>query len=152
MANAKNKHSSRIHSRTRFISNYETPARKAILVIIVIAIFAVIVSLICSFTFNTERTIKSEISNLATGYYEDYLYKSISSSGKDINEVMQKYVDTGFSTIPLRQLILHSPQKSSLENTMLNYCDENATLIQFFPTEPFGKTDYRVEYTYSCSF
>lgn len=152
MANAKNKHSSKIHSRARFVPSHDTPARKAILTVITLIIFAVLISAVCSIIFNAERTTKSAISNLATEYYENYLHQSISSSGEDINKVMQKYTDTGFSAIPLRQLILRSSQDKAVKEAILKYCDENATLIQFFPIEPFSKTDYRVEYTYSCSF
>ena len=152
MANAKNKHSSKIHSRTRFAPSCETPARKLILIIIILAVFIVSISIACSIIFDTERTVKSTISNLATEYYEDYLYQSISSSGEDIDKVMQKYVDTGFSAIPLRQLIFRSSQGTAIKDTILRYCDEDATHIQFFPTAPFKKSDYKVKYTYSCSF
>ena len=152
MANAKNKHSSKIHSRARFAPSCETPARKLILIVIILIVLTVSASITCSIIFDTERTVKSTISNLATEYYEDYLYQSISSSGEDIDKVMQKYVDTGFSAIPLRQLIFRSSQDTTIKDTILKYCDEDATHIQFFPTAPFGKTDYKVEYTYSCSF
>lgn len=152
MANAKNKHSSKIHSRARFTSSHETPARKLVLIVIILAIFTVSISIACSIIFDTEHTVKSTISNLATEYYEDYLYQSISSSGEDIDKVMQKYVDTGFSAIPLRQLIFRSSQGAAVKDTILKYCDEDVTHIQFFPTAPFGKADYKVEYTYSCSF
>ena len=152
MANAKNKHSSKIHSRARFAPSYETPARKLILIVIILIVFTVSASITCSIIFDAEHTVKSTISSLAADYYEDYLYRNISSSGEDIDTVMQKYVNTGFSAIPLRQLIFRSSQGAAAKDTILKYCDEDATHIQFFPTAPFGKADYKVEYTYSCSF
>lgn len=155
MANAKNKHSRKIHqSRSRFLSSHtKTPTQKIILVVIVLAIIAVFIALFCSLAFNAERTTKAKISHLATDYYENYFYPNLSPNGKDMSEVLGRYANTGLARVTLRQLILSNPNLSKQDASQLQkYCDENSTFVQFFPTEPYGKSDYRAEFTYSCSF
>ena len=151
MAYAKNKYSSHIHSKTRFLSHSKTPAQKVTFIVIIIAIIVVAIALVCSLILNPEHTTKSTISKLATEYYEEYFYPNISTD--DISKTMSKYANSGFSKIPLSQLLLYNNQQNaSYQPSLTKYCDENTTYIQFFPTEPFGKTDYRIEYTYSCNF
>ena len=155
MAYAKNKHSSKIHqSKNRFLSsNAKSPAQKTILAVIILAVITVFVALICSLVFNPEHTTKSTISQLAAEYYEDYFYPNIFSGNKDMSEVLNRYTNTGLAKISLRQLLLYNDQQNiGYQNLLTKYCDENNTFVQFFPTEPYGKTNYRAEYTYSCNF
>ena len=155
MANAKNKHSRKIHqSRSRLLSSRaKTPAQKIILVIIILAIATVFIALICSLIFNPEHTAKTTISQLATEYYEDYFYPNIFSNDKDMSEALGRYTNTGLAKVSLRQLILSNSSLSPADaNFIRQYCDENSTFVQFFPTEPYGKSNYHTEFTYSCSF
>lgn len=155
MAHAKNKHSRKIHqSKNRFLSSRaKTPIQKTIFTVIILAVITVFATLICSLVFNPERTTKSTISHLATEYYEDYFYPNVFSGSQDMSEILGRYTDTGLARITLRQLLLYDNQKNTkYQNTLTKYCDENATFVQFFPTEPYGKTNYRTEFTYSCSF
>lgn len=150
MAYAKNKHSSKVHFKTRFLPSAKTSAQKLTLLAIIVATIAVLTAIICSLVFNAERTTKSTISHLASDYYENYFYSNISSNNPA--EVMNKYTDAGLTRITLRQLLLYTPQNSVYEDTLLRYCDEDNTYVVFYPKAPFGKTDYDTKYTYSCSF
>ena len=152
MAYAKNKSSSEIHaSRTRFLSSSKTPAQKAIITVIILAMLTVIASLISSFLQSPEHRVKSTIAKLAADYYENYFYPDISTN--DISSTLSKYTETGFSRTSLRQLLLYDNQKNAeYRDLITKYCDENSTYVQFFPTEPFGNTNYRIEYTYTCNF
>lgn len=155
MANAKNKHSRKIHkSRNRFLSSRaKSPTQKIILIVIISAIITVFISLICSLFLNPEHNTKSKISQLATEYYEDYFYPNVFSGNKDMSEVLNRYTDTGLAKVSLRQLILSNSNLSEQDASQLQkYCDENTTFVQFFPTEPYDKTSYHTEFTYSCSF
>lgn len=151
MVYAKNKYSSKIHlSRTR-TSNNDTSffVRKITFGIIIIAILYVSIYTICAFFLSPERLTKSQISTLATHYYEDYFYDTLTI---DNPQVMEEYSTLGFSKISLRQLVL-ADQSHSVDTTYLEkYCDDSSTFVQFFPTSPYGKSDYRTEFTYSCSF
>lgn len=155
MANAKNKYSRKIHqSRSRFLSSRaKTPAQKIILIVIILAVISVFAALICSLILNPENTTKSKISRLATEYYEDYFYPNLSPDGKDMSEVLGRYANTGLARVSLRQIILSNSNLSKQDASQLQkYCDENSTFVQFFPTEPYDKSDYHTEFTYSCSF
>ena len=155
MANAKNKHSRKIHkSRSRFLSSRaKSPTQKIILIVIVSTIITVFIALICSLFLNPEHSTKSKISQLATEYYEDYFYPNVFSGSKDMSEVLSRYTGTGLARVSLRQLILSNSSLLPADaNFIRQHCDENSTFVQFFPTEPYNKSDYRTEFTYSCSF
>jgi hypothetical protein len=151
MAYAKNKHSSNIHvSKARLTSSGQAPMQKIILVVIILAVLTVLAALIYSLLFNPERVVKSTISQLSNSYYEDYFYPNISG---DASQALPRYTDTGLSKVTLRQLLLYDDQQTAKYQDLLSkYCDTNATYVQFYPTEPFGKSDYHTEFTYSCSF
>ena len=155
MANAKNKHSHKIHkSRSRFLSSRaKSPTQKIILIVIVSAIITVFIALTCSLILNPENNTKTKISQLATEYYEDYFYPNVFSGNKDMSEILNRYTDTGLAKVSLRQLILSNSNLSPADvNFIRQHCDENTTFVQFFPTDPYNKTSYHTECTYSCSF
>ena len=155
MASAKNKYSTKLHqTKTHFSDSHaKAPVQKTIFIIIVLAILTVFVALLYSLIFNTEHVTKSKISYLATNYYENYFYPNLSPHNKDMSDVLNRYTDTGLARISLRQLILSNQDLSQQDiDYFRKNCDENTTFVQFFPTEPFGSTDYRTEFTYSCSF
>ena len=155
MAYAKNKYSSKMHApKTRFLSaSGKTFAQKTILAVIVLAILLVITSVACVFIFDNERITKNKISNLASKYYENYFYPSMSIDKNKLSEIMSQYTDTGFNNTTLRQIILANGEDYTSDAEFIRkYCDENSTLIRFFPEPPYDNTSYRVEYSYSCSF
>ncbi len=155
MAYAKNKYSSKMHAhRTRFLSSREkTPAQKITLAIIISATILVIISVLCIFILDNERIAKSKISSLASEYYENYFYPSMSIEKDELADVMSDFLETGFNNVNLRQLILATGKDHSADADFLRkYCDEKSTIIRFFPEPPFDKTSYHVEYSYSCDF
>lgn len=153
-AKIKNKrHPRRRSSKSRFLSiRRQTPIQKITLTVIILAILTVIIAVICSLAFDTERTVKSAISSLSTDYYENYFYENISTGNKDMSKVMAKYTETGFAKVTLRQLLLYNQQNSSRKDLLLKHCDENNTSVTFYPEPPYSKASYRTEYSYSCSF
>ena len=153
-AKTKNKRRVKTHSaKSRFLSiRHKTPIQKLTLAVIILAIFTVIIAVICALIFDTERAVKSTISSLATDYYENYFYENISTGNKDMTKTMEKFADTGFSKVTLRQLLLYNQQNSNYKDLLLKHCDENTTSVTFYPESPYSKTSYRTEYSYSCSF
>lgn len=127
-----------------------------IIAVIVLAMFVGIFAIISSFFYTPERIIKSKIESIATDYYENYFYQDIASyktTQSQLEKTMEKYTKEGFARITLRQLFFHKDeQHTDTADTISKYCDQDNTYIQFFPVAPFGSTDYRVEYTYSCEF
>ena len=133
-----------------------SPIQKIIIVIIVSVMAITIGFAIASFFLQPENLTKAKISNLATDYYENYLYENLINSEKfsgNIDATMSEYRDRGLSTITLRQLLLHDQSKNaSLANEIKNYCDEEKTTIKFYPDAPYSRSSYHVDYHYVCNF
>ena len=131
-------------------------AQKLVIVIIGICFLIVILFLIFCLVNKPETRIKNTIDNLARDYYENYLYADFSTTSDFQNDpaaVMSRYEEYGFSSIPLRQLLLYDGKKNAeFAAELKKYCDENNTLIKFFPEPPYGDRNYRINYTYTCEF
>ena len=131
-----------------------TPVRsnitqKLIIAVIIVVSIIVLISVSLVFLLDPEHRVKSDITTLATDYYENFLYQDFANTNID----MSKYESYGFARITLRQLLLHDHEKHTDQAAFLsNYCDENTTAVKFFPEPPYTKTSYRIEYHYSCSF
>lgn len=138
--------------------NQKAPLSKKIIIVAIIVLFIVVAaSVIISFFLTPEKRIKSELTNLATDYYENYYYDNLVDlsaykTEDELRAAMEKYERRGFSQISLRHLLLEY-RNSSIDTSLLkNHCDENRTFINIFPEYPYTKTSYHIEYTYSCDF
>ena len=106
---------------------------------------------------DTITLVKSYISSMSTDYYENYYFPSLESSihdhgNSDISEVLSRYTDTGFSRVPLRQIISHVDYDEAALSQITERCDTKSTFVHFFPDPPFTSTSYHVDYEYSCNF
>ena len=150
--------------KVNFTNHYQSiqepanPAKKAILLVILGASLVVITGLICASVFNPEALVKSQISALATDYYENYFYNNLQSSEnfqqiKDLNTAMEKYHVSGLSPITLNDLLLYDNQKNQRYRDLLTkYCDENSTTIKFYMDPPYDQKSYHTDITYACIF
>lgn len=141
-------------SRRFSLSTYRA-ARHTILTVIILAMMTVILAVLLTSFNNPESIIKHKISTLAADYYENYFYPQIvaRNTAETLPGALQYYETPGFAPLYLRQLILYDTDKNGNQNTTLStYCDENSTFVRIYPTPPFGKTDYRMDYQYSCEF
>ena len=170
MGTAKNKNikSSKIHksrfcaSRSRrawskwFSKKSFVVARRAILVVIALAMMVVILAILTSVFNKPETIVKSKIETVASDYYENYYYEKVldnTPSNVSMSDVLGQYTKSGVTTVSLRQLMLSDGWRhADAEAVLYNYCDPDETRVQFYPEEPFGKRDYRVEYKYACIF
>lgn len=146
------KYSRNLHS-SKQRTTYSRPSRthRIILAVISLVFIAVAIAIFCALFFTPERITKSTISALAADYYENNFYDQLSLDQASPSEIT-KYETYGFAPVTLRQLLLYDDQKNAATATsILKYCDENATVIRFFLDSPYGKTDYHVDYTYSCN-
>ena len=122
-----------------------TLAGKTIVLVIVVAVLAVLVALLISFLRNPERVAKSELEDMAKNYYENSFYAKLTDK-----DVLENYKVSGLPDLTARQLILHDISKPS--EVFEKYCDKDTTRVKIFPEEPYGKTDYRIEYKYNCEY
>ena len=130
-------------------------SRKTTMIIIMACVVLVAVATLVVLFSTPEQRIKRRIESLTREYYEEYYYDKFTSSIPDSNResLMEKYSEYGFSEVPLRQLLLYDNGKHSDEVDELGrYCDINGTSVRIIPDAPYGKTNYHVEYKYSCKF
>lgn len=144
---------SKTASRKTFVAG-----KRTILTVIVLSSMVVILSLLFNFFTTPERIVTGKIQSIAADYYENYLYSSIASSSsinstKTTEEIIGNYAKRGFDDITLHQLLLFDGQRhADAAPTLTRYCDETETIIHYYPTEPYGKTDYYADIKYSCIF
>ena len=137
-------------------------SRNTILVVIALAMLSMLLFVIYNLIATPEYLIKKQIDSLSRDYYENYIYattlnnNSINDNSEEskekITKIFNRYIDEGFQITSLRELLLHSGQDASLEDTLANYCNLDHTTIKIYPEAPFSRTDYRIDYNYSCQF
>ena len=129
-------------------------ARLSILTIIMLASMTVILALLINSFTDPEQIVINRINTIASDYYENYFYEDATKqSTKPLTEILSIYESAGFSPVSLKQILISSNlSRSDTANYLSAYCDIEDTLIWFFPNPPFGKTDYHVDYRYSCTF
>ena len=128
--------------------------KNIILIVIVLAILTVAFTTFFIFILKPENVIKKTIPAIATDYYENYFYPEITKDNvNSLSNIFSKYTDTGFSPITFRQLLFYNNKyPSDTINTIVNHCDLRNSYIQIYPTPPFGKFDYHIDYHYTCQF
>lgn len=130
--------------------------------IMVIGIIIVVITSVATLTIftisnhHTTINIESEIPALASEYYEKYFfpnleYSILTHSNSSPSEVLSNYASTGFSKVPLRQILAHTNPSPSIVAYINQHCDTGTTLIHFFPEPPFDATSYHANYSYSCN-
>lgn len=134
-------------SRSRSYDAYHF-SKNSILTIIVFVTLMVIGFSIFNLIATPEFLVKHRIENIAKDYYENYFYDSVPD-----HEALDIYKNTGLAKVSLRQLLLYSDRRhaTSLE-FFEKYCDLEKTYIKIFPEDPYQRTDYHVDYAYSCNF
>lgn len=125
----------------------------------IIAILSVSIILFTTFIIYSQRPVDIEaaISHLAEQYYENYFFPNLDSSihahgSASISETLSPYTTTGFSGVPLRQILTHTEHDSTTTQAITASCDDSATLVHFFPDPPFTSTSYHINYSYYCNF
>lgn len=143
-------------------------AKHTILIVIVAASLAVLAYTIFTIIATPEYIIKRQIESIVADYYENYFYennildpnnltlndvKDSASAEASLKNILENYLETGFSRITLNQLLLSNGREHySSAGPLSKYCNLNTTTIKIYPVSPYTKKDYRVDYNYSCNF
>ena len=140
------KTSRRVSRRSRYI----------IIAVIILAMMAVILTILLSSLQDPERIIEGKIEEISKDYYENYFYNQIgryNTAGDSVEDIVSKYSDTGFSRVTLNQLLYYDNSRhASLRPILTEYCDLENTYIKIYPYAPYGRTDYSIDYHYSCAY
>ena len=145
-------------TRSRIKSKKNDPVfvRKFVTCGIMISLVMVFLSVFTVVYFNPEAIAKRKFEYLVKDYYEKYYYdKFLSALSKEGDtEKFKDYEAKGFQSILLRQLLLYQNGKNSEYKKYFESdeytCDKNETSAKIYPVAPYGRTNYRVEYNYSC--
>ena len=150
--------SSRLARSKNFSRKSFRITRNIVITVIVLAMIIVVLSVFFSHITNPENIVHRKIEEITADYYENYWYDIYSkaveeSSDKTIADSLSHYSEKGLNKVTLRTLLLFDGERNaSSASTLTHYCDENDTFVKIYPTAPYGKKDYRVEYNYSCIF
>lgn len=133
-------------------------SQRIILIGVIISVVIVVISLFTYFFFNPEAVAKRDVAYLAKDYYETYFYDNFASTIKSgqYKVTFEKYKKTGFAAVPLRRLLSFDNNRNkdyarSFTGDSYN-CDLETSKIIFYPEEPYGRNNYRVEYNLDCHY
>ena len=154
------KYSHNLHQKRQTVCTHDgtvkkfSLAQKIILIVIALTALAVVVATIFALNFNRKYQIEAKITDLAQAYYEDYYYPNIFGNDEArAGDFLERFAESGLTSVSLRQLLLSTPGVSEEEQNFLRgYCDENITSVVYYPEPPYAHDSYRVEYDYSCNF
>ena len=143
--------------KSRHIKNQDSFSRTIILCIILIVTIIIIAATIFAAVFTNENRTKLTISDIAADYYENYFYENLLKSEEfqknNPGATLEEYQEKGLSPLTLRDLLLYDDQKHYNQHDFLTkFCDENKTLVKFYPESPYERNSYRTEFVYSCNF
>lgn len=126
------------------------------LAVIILTMLTVAIGVLLSYFFNPEQLTKSRITDLASDYYENYLYEQLINSENfsgDLDATMSRYNSNGFNPVTLRQLILHDQTATAnIADSLRDNCDEELTTVTFYPDPPYARNNYHIDYHYVCNF
>ena len=159
----------RVRARTSTRQRANDPARIAkntVLAVIILAMLTVIAFTLYNLIATPEFLVKREVESITSDYYENYFYNkilennSINPKESDLSiiepamsKALEKYVSNGFARVSFRQLLLYDDRKHAASSNFLSeYCDLDKSIIKIYPESPFGRKNYRVDYSYSCKF
>jgi len=132
-------------------------AKKITTILIMICVLVVAVDLAASSYFSPDKVVDRELAKIAQDYYENYFYEQYPGKlvSSDNTAELDALAESGFSNVRLRELLLYDGAKYADSAKYFKYegytCDTNETYVKFYPTSPYGKTDYRVEYHLTCN-
>lgn len=123
-------------------------SKNTVLTVIAFVMLVMIGFTIFNIIATPEFLVKHKIKSIADDYYQNYFYDSVPEK-----EGLSYYTETGLSRLSLRQLLLYSDRKySDTADWFINYCNLDKTNLKFYPEEPYSRTSYHVDYSYSCKF
>lgn len=126
------------------------------IIVVLVAIILIIVN--CT---NQEKKLTKYMKQLGKVYYEDIYLASFQDQAKK-EEVLSKYTATGINT-SLENLARTVSGRNNLgkeEDILAKFvnkktdkkCSTTNTRVYFYPSEPYGNNDYKMEVKLDCGF
>ena len=106
--------------------------------------------------FNPEARIKRRVKSMGKEFYTEYFWDSLADarSKKELNEVMNKFVDTGFK-VRFNTLSTYGSGKWKKEiddfELKNKKCNQVKSMVIIYPKKDFSKHDYKIEVVLDCN-
>ena len=130
--------------------------------IAVATLVVVVVTVICIVKANNpQKKLEKYMKELGKVYYEDVYFASFGKEDER-SEFLAKYTTLGIKT-DLNNLVRAVASKEGLptsEEILAKFvnkktgkeCNRTTSKVFFYPQEPFGKTDYKIEVVVECDY
>ena len=127
--------------------------------IVLIVGVIVLISALGKEKVDEEEMLTNELEKIGRNYYEDYYYVSAANSDdlKDKKEYLENFSSVGLK-INLENLqrynnTLKDKNETNFKNTEKNKkCNAETSMVTIYPTDPYGKKDYKISVYLDCSF
>lgn len=128
------------------------------ILVVVIALIVVLVVVINKNDKEADNTkqLEAYMKEMGKYFYEDFYYPSVSKSKTDeLTKFLSEYSSLGIKANLGVLLRFDGDKYSSYEEQFVNAktndaCDKTKTMVIFYPQEPYGATDYKMEIVLSC--
>lgn len=129
--------------------------------VMIALIFVTVITVIAAVLFfkleDKNYFLEKKFEEISRNYYENTIYPEFIAehSGESLESAFDKYQNNGW-TIHLRQILNYEfLEKNNDLRSIFNgdnfSCDTNSSTAKFIPYAPFGKTDYKAEFTLNCT-
>lgn len=121
---------------------------KIVSIICLAVIVVLIIILVLVLHPSKEDKLNSYLNTMGKDFYENFYYKQLSSNGNDASTFLSKYSSIGIK-VDLDNLNRYTDKNKEMIDEFTG-CDKNKTKVIFYPEDPYGKTDYKIETELSC--
>ena len=105
-------------------------------------------------TLVDDRVVRAEEALAVIGgdYYENYFYDKFADGRDDasVENALAHYAEPGFRSVNLVQLLSYDNARQADNAHYFEGCDRAASSVTFWPEEPYGREDYRMEVKLFC--
>lgn len=141
----------------KFFTNKTT-----LIICCVVAAVLIVLLIVLLASGGQEKKLEKELKELGKVYYEEVYYGSWGDDVDGRTELLEKFVTLGIKS-DLSNLVRAVAGKNGLaseEEILADFvnsktgkqCNRTNTKVTFYPSEPFEKTDYKMEVQIDCGF
>ena len=106
---------------------------------------------VATLAYDRKAFAEQVLTGMARDYYENYFYDKF-AAGRDeevVKAALAHYAEPGLRVVSLTQLLTYDNRKQGEYEHYFEGCKE-ATGVFFWPEEPYGREDYRLEVNLVC--
>lgn len=136
------------------LKSFLTKNKKYLIIsgVLLLVVAAVIICILCM--NNNKNSLENKLKDLGKDFYENFYYDLVvKEHGVD---QISKYSNIGIK-VSLNTLGKFKKENEEKMNDFVNSktkesCNKDETKVVIYPTDPYGKTDYKLEVILDCGF